>query len=301
MSTSTSEEVALPCAFYRDPTVGDLVIRSSDGIDYHVHKDVMSNASPFFASMLSLPQPPSEPTFNGKPIVETQEDSDVWSSIIPLCYVAGMFNRADIALIRALLDAARKYEMRLVTESIRQCLLDPALAGAHPLSVFALGCAFELPDVARAGARHSLKTPVYFDYVPELELVSLRTWHALSVYRKACAAAALAVISWEGRSWLNTNFTAGRYVEVSCKNTKTCRRVVRSGRGVRLAWATYIDKLANLLKYTPDGTQACAPELLEPIMKSARDCDVCSGVIKGHVEELPKMIQRQVDAAVAKV
>ncbi|KAI9064030.1 hypothetical protein FKP32DRAFT_1531144, partial [Trametes sanguinea] len=40
-----------------DQPSADIVIRSSDSVDFHVHTQILAQASPFFATMLSLPQP----------------------------------------------------------------------------------------------------------------------------------------------------------------------------------------------------------------------------------------------------
>ena len=41
---------------------GDVVLRSSDGIDFRVDSTVLRRASPFFASMFQLPQPNNQPS-----------------------------------------------------------------------------------------------------------------------------------------------------------------------------------------------------------------------------------------------
>ena len=299
---------AIPCdeplatsVFYRDSAVGDLVIRSSDGVEYHVHKDVMTRCSPFFASMLSLPQPPSEPTVCGKPVVATSEDSKIWFYLIPLCYVAITFIKDDLGLIHALLEAARKYDIQVARESMRLALHRPDLMRTRPLSVFALGCAYDLADVTHAAARQSLATSVYFEYVPELDLISIRTWHALSEYRRACAAAACNVVSWAGVSWINTNHEAYRHLELTCTNTKTCKKAARGGRFVRLAWATYAEKLSRTLELTPDPSQARARSLLDVVVKSASECNVCVRTIQSHADALSQAIEKQLEAAISKV
>ncbi|OSD05502.1 hypothetical protein PYCCODRAFT_1465386 [Trametes coccinea BRFM310] len=40
-----------------DQPSADIVLRSSDGVDFHVHSQILAQASPFFATMFSLPQP----------------------------------------------------------------------------------------------------------------------------------------------------------------------------------------------------------------------------------------------------
>ncbi|KAJ6525934.1 hypothetical protein DFH09DRAFT_1371810 [Mycena vulgaris] len=49
----------VPSSPFDDPA-GDVILRLSDGIDFHVHRLVLSLASPFFKQMFTL-QPNAEP------------------------------------------------------------------------------------------------------------------------------------------------------------------------------------------------------------------------------------------------
>lgn len=55
-----------------DDLSADVVLRSSDGIDFRVHRIVLSLASPFFKEMFTLPQPTSEPEV---PIIPMSESA----------------------------------------------------------------------------------------------------------------------------------------------------------------------------------------------------------------------------------
>ncbi|KAI0357906.1 hypothetical protein OH77DRAFT_1422043 [Trametes cingulata] len=189
MTSVASPLLAAPGALYRNPRMGDLVIRTSDGIEFHVYQAIISAASPLFLDMFTLPQPPSPPAPAGKPSVDVAEDSSVWSTLIMLCYaprppVPDDF--ADLDAARALLDAAVKYEMAVAVEFARMGLLLGKFVEEQPFSVYALGCAYKLPDVARAAARRTLRFPIYFEHTKELDLVPLRVYHRLSEYRRKC-------------------------------------------------------------------------------------------------------------------
>jgi hypothetical protein len=63
-----------------------LVIRSSDFIDFKVHKAVLAAASPFFKDLLSLHQPPDSESVDGLPVVRFFEDSELLSTLISMLY-----------------------------------------------------------------------------------------------------------------------------------------------------------------------------------------------------------------------
>ena len=64
--SSTDSECGLE--FHYDDS--DITLRSSDQVDYHVHKVILSTSSPFFKSMFSLPQPNASFSEKHHPIVD---------------------------------------------------------------------------------------------------------------------------------------------------------------------------------------------------------------------------------------
>ena len=68
----------------------NLIIRSSDSVDFQVHKSVLAMVSPIFREMLSLPQPSDGESVGGLPVVELSEDSDLLNSLVSLLYPANV-------------------------------------------------------------------------------------------------------------------------------------------------------------------------------------------------------------------
>ncbi|KAJ7020665.1 hypothetical protein C8F04DRAFT_973983 [Mycena alexandri] len=59
MPDATAPPPFVPQAPFHGPA-GDVILRSSDGIDFHVYRIVLSLASPIFEHMFSSSQPHSE-------------------------------------------------------------------------------------------------------------------------------------------------------------------------------------------------------------------------------------------------
>ncbi|KAI0268071.1 hypothetical protein BGY98DRAFT_925181, partial [Russula aff. rugulosa BPL654] len=55
----------------------NLIIRSSDLVNFRVRKSVLAAASPFFKDLLSLPQPSDGEIVDGLPVVQMPEDSEL--------------------------------------------------------------------------------------------------------------------------------------------------------------------------------------------------------------------------------
>jgi hypothetical protein len=64
----------------------NLIIRSSDLVNFRVHKPVLAIASPFFEDLLSLPQPSDSESVEGIPVVQLSEDSELLNSLISMLY-----------------------------------------------------------------------------------------------------------------------------------------------------------------------------------------------------------------------
>ena len=64
----------------------NLIIRSSDLVDFRVCKSVLATASPFFKDLLSLPQPSDSEVVDGLPVIQVSEDSELLNSLVSLLY-----------------------------------------------------------------------------------------------------------------------------------------------------------------------------------------------------------------------
>jgi hypothetical protein len=69
-----------------DLSDASLIIRSSDFVDFKVHKAVLAAASPFFKDLLSLHQPPDSESVDGLPVVQFFEDSELLSTLVSVLY-----------------------------------------------------------------------------------------------------------------------------------------------------------------------------------------------------------------------
>ncbi|EIW58556.1 uncharacterized protein TRAVEDRAFT_85177, partial [Trametes versicolor FP-101664 SS1] len=98
----------------------DIILRATDGIEYRVHKAVLSEASSVFADLVTLPQPMSPPGSSAPrhakiaspalPILDLIEPSTVVEPLLRLCYpMADPVVEMDA--IRPIVQAARRYNM----------------------------------------------------------------------------------------------------------------------------------------------------------------------------------------------
>lgn len=76
--TSPSELFDVPDA--------NLIIRSSDSVDFRVHKPVLAMASSVFKDLFSLPQPSDSKSDDDFPVVNLPEDSELLHCLLSIIY-----------------------------------------------------------------------------------------------------------------------------------------------------------------------------------------------------------------------
>jgi hypothetical protein len=64
----------------------NLILRSSDLVDFRVHKPVLAMASAFFKDLLSHPQSSESKTVDGFPVIQLSEDSELLNCLLSMLY-----------------------------------------------------------------------------------------------------------------------------------------------------------------------------------------------------------------------
>ncbi|KAI8996536.1 hypothetical protein BD414DRAFT_478322 [Trametes punicea] len=145
----------------------DIVLRTADDVEFRVHSQILTQASPVFSTMFSLPQPQgseaasnSTPTGSDSaqsgasatppvpvPVVDVSEDSATLDLLLRILYPISKPAMEDAATLVPVLQAAQKYEMewpvQIMSERLRAIMPDA------PLQVWAAACRAGLEDVAR--------------------------------------------------------------------------------------------------------------------------------------------------------
>jgi hypothetical protein len=166
----------------------NLIIRSSDLINFRVHKPVLAMASPVFKDLLSLPQPSDGESVDGLPMVQLSEDSDLLNTlvsmlyplhpVIPTTYEKVLYSPATFSAVVPnpcykvlyLLAACQKYEMAAVQSSIRAEVSQgefPAPKGTEAFSAYVIASSKGLIPEMENAARQTLDHPMTFEILGE--------------------------------------------------------------------------------------------------------------------------------------
>ncbi|KAF8988089.1 hypothetical protein BDQ17DRAFT_1314773 [Cyathus striatus] len=161
----------------------DVILRTSDNMDFCSHRAILSVASSFFKGMFSLPRRPSDDV--SVPTIDVPEDSKVLDTLLRYCYPVMDLIISDLTLLVDVLEAAMKYEMTLVITTLYHQL--PAFVQDQPLKLFALACCLHLEDITLFAAqrwrhiapRASNESVGKNNYIQEMDGISAGAYYRL--------------------------------------------------------------------------------------------------------------------------
>ena len=177
-------------SFSASPT-GNIVLRSSDSVDFFVIEGLIRFVSPFFDKKFPLGE---HEEVDGRPVIDVLEDSTVLRYLLDLIYPASEeLDIPDCHLYRELVRAARKFEMSKVVERLQKQGI--ALAYEEPLRMYAIAISLGLDEVAEVAARETLSQPLQeMSFVAEFYQITGADMFRLMRYRFNCADAVRQVI-----------------------------------------------------------------------------------------------------------
>ncbi|EIW53683.1 uncharacterized protein TRAVEDRAFT_52800 [Trametes versicolor FP-101664 SS1] len=295
---------------FNDPASGDFIIRAPSGKKFYVDRSIIVNASPIFRDMFSLPPCSSD---GEKPVVDVTESSTVWRLLLQFCYLRTDEPLLPLAMIRILLEAAKKYQMAAVKTWMQRTLSRPDYVHySVALRTYAIACAYGLPDVARLAARGYRKA---FDdkeqQGEELDLISARQYKHLLDYHERCCAAAQTAISdifklasvptWllEHKTLLSgCNECRGKGKDIKQIRDATGSKVVMY---IRPAWTKYFTTLELMMRDQPDPSYARETCFLNSTIRAAGQCGNCSKAILTKMNTFTKEVEGLLEAAISSV
>ncbi|EIM81357.1 uncharacterized protein STEHIDRAFT_20681, partial [Stereum hirsutum FP-91666 SS1] len=174
-----------------DESDADTILRSSDFVDFSVHRLILCKASPLFEDMLSLPQSPGNgdipngETRNGKPVIQMTEDSRTLDHVLRFCYPIPDPPLPYIEDVKHALRASDKLQLEVVQVGASRRLI--TMAEDEPERAYAIAWLFELPDVAIVAARHTLRHPLLTGpSIAEFSEIPASALYALLQYQREC-------------------------------------------------------------------------------------------------------------------
>ncbi|KAJ7191382.1 hypothetical protein GGX14DRAFT_481463 [Mycena pura] len=257
---------------------GDVILRSSDGVDFYVYRIILSLTSPIFEHMFSSPQPQLESAT--LPVVHMAESAIILDRSLRFFYPGAepvVDNLDQLCDILELLIG--KYDTQSLVHLGQRFLRD--YIDAEPLGCFAVAVRQGWQDIAHTAARKCLSlpllTPTY--KLPDLwKHASGTAYYQLLQYHYRCGEAARA--AWRDLSWVNSPEShKGIWQNYVCKCTRHPQRLPGTKGFGTSAWLIeYLRASAEMIATSPSPDMVDKLDdryLMVEALHSAQNCQDC--------------------------
>lgn len=155
-------------------TEADLLLYSSDGVEFRVFSRILIEASPIFRDMTSLPK--SLETPSPVPRADLEEDQETLELLLRFLYPMPDPAVSTFDILKRLMKAADKYIIEGVMHSLKRILVSPTFMEREPLRAYAVACMYGHEAEAKIASRHCLKIDILLqaEAYEELGMISGR-------------------------------------------------------------------------------------------------------------------------------
>ncbi|KAL1693564.1 hypothetical protein GGG16DRAFT_123167 [Schizophyllum commune] len=288
-----------------DDAEADVILRSSDGVDFRVHKLLLSLVSTFFRDMFSLPHVGQGGPDDGDratggaqtPVVEVEENADLVEKFLrwcdPRCTPSPIATWEDV---NALVMISIKYDAVSVSRRASEIVQGSALVARSPLRAYALAFQSNNRTLAQRAAKKASRAGLNtWQVSEEMKHMSVLAYHRLLAYHLARSQRAVQIIEeWGCRPHGGWGQQAGKPYWAHVYKSEC------TGQW----WTLYIRRLCAEAKDRPDGTRSSALRRLshdtpDSVDKRGLLCSTCESCASMHalrfLDELAPALDSELD------
>lgn len=302
----------MPAQIYASPPFNhpkaDVILRSSDNVDFRVFRLFLSLSSSFFETLFDLPQPSEENLTDteikdGLPVIPISEDNRTLDTLLRFCYPCTLTKNPSLNHFTEaikVLEAAQKYSLDEVESTVRMALFKPAILEVNPLRCFAIARRARLREETILSARYSLRTSLVPDWFEEIGMITSTDILALWAYHQKCGKAVQTLkLSY---SWIEGHYQSRAAapwifgIHCNCPKSNT-RRMFSQNHLVW--WEEFMEATFQTLKEKP-----CAQTVYEAVERTIeeirrRDCSYCSPNIATVMKPFADLFAEKVEGLVS--
>ncbi|KAF8141470.1 hypothetical protein EV363DRAFT_1248208 [Boletus edulis] len=305
-----------------DHAKADIILRSSDNIDFRIFKLFLSLASPFFETLFEIPQPAEEDedqeVKDGLVVVPVTEDSKTLDALLRFCYPCTLAEDPKLEVLKDALDvleAARKYSLDVIEKKARQAIASPKILEAEPLRCFAIAHRGRLQEESQLAARYTLTQPLIPSWFQEIDLITATDLLSLLTYHKKCADVVYALrldLSWitshygspQACSWLSGQYINqyGSGTQCGCPRSSTPKYRLSLLGSVSLQWwEDFMEETFTALRDKPckETVQTTADKTVQTV--KARNCQNCSFKVTEGMRDFLELFTRKIDESISQI
>jgi len=303
--SSTKSSTAFGPPF--DDTDADIILRSSDRVDFMVYKVILSKASPVFKIMFSLPRPLTDTPQESLPIINLAENSKALAALLSVIYphtTLGPDEPLSLNDLIAALDMAKKYAIATASRRLLINFKGSKAINDSPLGAFCAAYSRGLGEAAQIAARASLKYRLNLDNIGDaLEYTNGPALHRLWKFHRACSAAAVRAISGVNFTWIPPAPIAWWSATSTMCNCKPRYQYTlgaqKSSWVANSSWGGYLDRARNTLREHPCSGAITNQAILRPSYQASM-CDGCRQLICG-LPEFSRYLGEEINRVVSNV
>ncbi|VDC03424.1 unnamed protein product [Peniophora sp. CBMAI 1063] len=301
----------------------DLILRSTDNVDFRVHRQVLAVASPVFADMFDLPPPSPEiggsvdEHRDGLIVVHMAEDERALRLLLGFFYPVMEPILEDLELLKLALRLAQKFQMQGVARYVQPGL--KLLAADAPEQVYAVASAYNLRSVALVAARASLSRPILtkgrIPLYPEFTDVSGFDVLRLLRFQQACSERAVDAVMdlrWLRRVEIPFKDAYKGYglVWQTCDSGDKCvHALAQLPLKLEDAWTfkpkpwvmTYLETARGALHDSANSAVLERFDTLRPAFEEASLCTSCGKIAASALLNFARLLTSRVDAVILQV
>jgi len=265
----------------------DVILQTSDGVQFHINKIILSLSSQFFKDMFTLPPPPKESNSADAeqklPVIHVDDDTQGLFQLLSWCHPHGAPS-TDFDNLVVTLRLANKYDMEHTIKRVEKFLRSSTeVVKKDCFRVYAIAMQYQLWEVAKMAAQYTLEIPI--NDIPDAEefkLISGADLQKLNRYRSDCVVAMRKVVGnheWSQTGIMNAWPEVKQIASTGCQ----CLKVdTYKQTHMRLWLIRYMDILESKCRDTPASDGSLDGNSFDLIRKSAT-CSSCSAMLNGWV------------------
>lgn len=283
----------------------DIILRSADGVDFHVFKLILSLMSPVFKDMFALPQSESQSDVSSVPVITVTESSTILESLLLLCYPATTPTFGSLGDAKVVMKAASKYDMQAALSRAGDLAMAQLPSyNSNFLELYALSCQFGWLHHAQTAATRALeiwnlgRPSQMFNGMRDLTAMD---YHRLLEYHYKCGIAAQAVGG--SLSWLDVRHkNLEMWGECKCKRYSFVTLQTQFGNVNVGPWFhEYLLSSGRELLARPCESTLTDLSVYNLAIAKATNCDTCRVCIAQHMDIFRTLYIAQVKKVVATV
>ncbi|KAI9464709.1 hypothetical protein HD554DRAFT_2280652 [Boletus coccyginus] len=285
-----------------DHAKADIILRSSDNINFRVFKLFLSLASPFFETLFDVPRPTQtsedQEIKDGLAVVPVTEHSKTLDPLLRFCYPCTLADDPDLEALGGGEDLS--------------CALESKILTAQPLRCFAIAHRGQLREETLLAAKYTLTQPLIPSWFEEIDMITAADLLALLAYHRECGDAVQALrknILWirshyrtsQGCAWLSGKYApdmGGR--ECLCPRSSPPKYRLFENYSL-LWWEDFMNEVFLELREKPCGTTVASLAAKTVQNVKDRNCPICSANITEGMRDFSALLVRKVEEVVSQV